>query len=99
MLVHFAFQDGFKNDDVIVRVDGQEILRESRLKGQDPTIPLAAQRDVQVDAKAATLNVEVPTRGLARSFDLDFAKSPYVGIAIVGGDITLRQSARPFEYF
>ena len=99
MQVHLAFQDGFANDDVVVRVDGKEVARESGLKGSDPVIPLAVQRDVQIDARAARLQVDVPTRGLSRAFDLDFAESPYVGIAIVGGEIAVRQSARPFEYY
>jgi hypothetical protein len=99
MEVHLAFQDGFANDDVVVRVDGREVVRESGLKGLDPMIPLAAQRNVQIERPAGRLDVEVPTRGLSRAFDLDFAKSPYVGIAIVGGEIAVRQSSRPFEYY
>jgi hypothetical protein len=97
--VHLAFQDGFADDDVVVRVDGREVARESGLKGVDPMVPLAAQRDVQVNERASQLQVEVPTRGLSRAFDLDFAESPYVGIAIVGGEIAVRQSSRPFDYF
>ena len=99
MQVHFAFQDGFANDDVIVRVDGREVIRESRLQGNDPLVPLAAVRDVELEATAGKVNVEVPSRGLSRSFDLDFRESPYLGIAIVGGDIAMRRSSRPFEYF
>ena len=99
MQVHFAFQDGFANDDVIVRVNGREVIRESQLKGQDPMLPIAAARDVELEATTGKVNVEIPSRGLSRSFDLDFRESPYVGIAIVGGDIAMRKSSRPFEYF
>lgn len=102
MKVHFAFQDGFVNDDVIVRVNGKEVIREARLKGNDPLVPIAAMRDVEIDeldAATGNVDVEVPSRGLSRSFDLDFRESPYLGIAIVGGDIAMRRSARPFEYF
>ena len=99
MKVHFAFQDGFVNDDVIVRVNGKEVIREAKLKGTDPLVPIAAMHDVELDAATGNVNVEVPSRGLSRSFDLDFRESPYLGIAIVGGDIALLRSARPFEYF
>ena len=99
MQVHFAFQDGFANDDVIVRVNGREVIRESQLKGQDPMLPIAAVRDIELEATTGKVNVEIPSRGLSRSFDLDFRESPYVGIAIVGGDIAMRKSSRPFEYF
>ena len=99
MKVHFAFQDGFVNDDVIVRVNGKEVIRESKLKGNDPLVPIATMRDIELDAATGNVDVEVPSRGLSRSFDLDFRESPYLGIAIVGGDIAMRRSARPFEYF
>jgi hypothetical protein len=99
MQVHFAFQDGFANDDVIVRVNGREVIRESQLKSQDPLLPIATTRSVELEGTTGNVNVEVPSRSLSRSFDLDFRESPYLGIAIVGGDIAMRRSARPFEYF
>jgi hypothetical protein len=98
MQVHFALQDGFSNDDVVVRVDGREVIRESNLKGADPLLPVAALHDVEVQRDTGQVSIEVPTRGLSRSFDLDFEESPYLGIAIVEGEIALRRSSRPFEY-
>jgi hypothetical protein len=99
MNVHFAFQDGFAADDVVVRVNGREVIRESNLSGRDPLVPVAVVRQVDLEAAAGKVNVDVPTRGLSRSFDLDFRETPYVGIAIVGNEIAMRKSARPFEYF
>jgi hypothetical protein len=99
MQVHFAFQDGFVDDDVVVRVNGREVIRESKLNGRDPLLPVAAIRNLELDVTTGNVTIEVPSRGLSRSFDLDFRESPYLGIAIVGADIALRRSARPFEYF
>jgi hypothetical protein len=98
MQVHFAFQDGFSNDDVVVRVNGREVVRESGLTGRDPVLPIAAVRDLELAERAGKVQIEVPTRGLARSFDVNFAETPYVGIAIVGGKIALRRSLTPFTY-
>lgn len=98
MQVHFAFQDGFSSDDVVVRVNGREVLRESNLNGNDPLVPIAAVRDVEIAARAGKVQIDIPTRGLSGSYDLNFVESPYLGIAIVGGKITMRRSSTPFTY-
>ena len=98
MQVHVAFQDGFANDEVVIRVNGREVIRETSLSGRDPLVPVAAVRQVEIAPAAATMRVDVPTRGLSRSFDVNFRESPYLGVAIVGDEIMLRRSSRPFEY-
>ena len=98
MQVHFAFQDGFSNDDVVVRVNGREVLRESNLSGNDPAVPLAATREIELPPAGGKLDVTVPTRGLSGSFDVNFAESPYLGVAIVNGKLAVRRSSTPFMY-
>jgi hypothetical protein len=96
--VHFALQDGFADDEVIVRVNGKEVVRQSNVRSQDPVIPFAAAKDVSIDQSSGTVAVDVPTRRMSQSFTVDFKEYPYLGIAIAGNAITLRKSGRPFEY-
>lgn len=98
MQIQVAFQDGFANDDVVIRVNGREVLREPGLSGRDPLVPVAAVRQIEIEPAAGQVQVDVPTRGLSRGFDVNFRESPYLGVAIVGNEITLRRSSRPFEY-
>jgi hypothetical protein len=53
---------------------------------------------IEIEPAAGKVQVDVPTRGLSRGFDVNFRESPYLGVAIVGNEITLRRSSRPFEY-
>ena len=95
--VHIAFQEGFSNDTIVVRINGKEVARKSGLESQ-ATIALAGAENLAVDAVSGTLTLEVPTRGISKSFEVDFRQFPYLGISIVGATLTLKQSREPFEY-
>jgi hypothetical protein len=96
--VHFALQDGFTDDEVIVRVNGKEVVRRSNVQSQDPLIPFAAAQEVGVDQSSGTVSVDVPTRRMSQIFTVNFEEYPYLGIAIAGNQIMLRRSERPFDY-
>ena len=95
MTLRISLQDGFRDDGVVVLVNGDEVYRndhvtESLLTG------LSDETSVEVGEGPVRIDCEVPTQGLARSEVIDATATPYLGIAIVDGGIEFRPSPAPF---
>lgn len=86
MLINVALQDGFEGDDVLIRVDGDEAYR-----GEDLTtrtqISHAADTQLEVPEGPFTLEVEVPTKHVRQSFQLDPRSQPNVAISLRDGKL------------
>ncbi len=96
-ILHVALQDGFLDDAVVVRVNGEEVHREKGVSS-DPRIGLAASFDLEAPQGPATLEIELPGRKLRKTIEVDATTAPYVGVTHVEGGIEFRVSERPFGY-
>jgi len=95
--LHLAFEDGFDDDTVVVRVDGREVTRRIGLRSSLATA-LAATEDAQVGSGAGEVAVAVSSRGLTATRKVDFTAEPHLAIAIRDGALVLRTSREPFVY-
>lgn len=84
MQLNLALQDGFEADDVVVRVDGNEAYRAEEITTRTQ-ISHAADTQLDVPDGPFTLEVDVPTRGVHESFQLDPQTQPNVAVSLLEG--------------
>ena len=96
-LLHIALQDGFVDDTVIVRFDGNEVFHKTGISSRtqigyaDSFEVTAGQEDVRVE-------VLVPSKDLAEAITLRVTSATYLGVSIEAGTIAHRISDEPFGY-
>ena len=80
--------DGFSEDHVVVRVNGQTILDKSGVTTKK-LYGLAEQlRPVQVSGSRAKVEVHLPDRKIAATFDVDLSQGAHVPIALDNGRLS-----------
>jgi hypothetical protein len=86
MLINVALQDGFDGDTVVIRVDGETAFRG---EGVTTRTQISHADDMQLDVPngAFTLDVDVPTRGVQETFQLDPHTHPNVALSLLDGRI------------
>jgi hypothetical protein len=84
MLIHLALEDGFDGDTVVVRVDGEEAYRGEGLTTRTQ-ISHAASAELDVPADGATVEVEVETRGVRETIELDPRTQAHVAVSLREG--------------
>jgi hypothetical protein len=84
--LHIDLRDGFDHDDVVLKVNNREAARGSDVT-TDLTISHAASFDVPAPEGRCALRIEIPTRNLSSSLDLDPADTPYVAIFVREGRV------------
>ncbi|HEV7920113.1 MAG TPA: hypothetical protein VGR02_04895 [Thermoanaerobaculia bacterium] len=89
-------QDGFENDEVVIRVDGEERARRTgvttkRLYGLAETVEVPAGGPV-------TLELQVPTRGASKTLPVDATRDLWIGVSLQGGEIHAAVSVEPYGY-
>jgi hypothetical protein len=86
MLIHLALQDGFDGDDVVLRVDGSEAYR-----GEDVTtrtqISHAADMQLEVPDRPFALEIDVPTRDVRETVQVDPHANPNVTVSLRDGQL------------
>jgi hypothetical protein len=91
------FQEGFIHDEIHVRVNGQE-----RLKKADVTtnrlLGIASSEEIEVPNGRLTIDIEIPTKNLAKTIALETSGSEYLGVSIENGKIEHIVSQKPFGY-
>jgi hypothetical protein len=92
--LHLDFGDGFRQDDVIVRVGGQEVARKSALT-TDLRISSAGSMEVSVPVRSTTLQIEVPKQGIVSSVQVNPAETPYAVVMVVNGKVEFYKSEKP----
>ncbi|MCG8603684.1 hypothetical protein MJD09_01610 [bacterium] len=92
------FQDGFSDDTVVVRVDGQVIFQK---KGVNTDYSLGRADSVEIRVKEGTVNVDVhvPSRNLSDTAALEVSTKVYLGVSINDDKISFRISDEMFLYF
>jgi hypothetical protein len=82
--INVALQDGFDGDEVVIRVDGAEAYRDEQVTTRTQ-ISHAADTQLEVPDAPFTLEVDVPTRGVHESFQLDPQTHPNVALSLLEG--------------
>ena len=86
MLINVALQDGFDGDTVVLRVDGATVYSGEQITTRTQ-ISHAADMQLEVPDAPFTLEVEVPTRGVKETLELDPHTQPNVGLSLLDGRI------------
>jgi hypothetical protein len=88
MQIHLALQDGFDGDDVVLRVDGSEVYR-----GEDVTtrtqISHAADMHLDVPDRPFELDVDIPTRSVRETVQIDPHANPNVTVSLRDGRLVV----------
>lgn len=92
-----ALQDGFTDDAVTVRVDGETVIDRASVR-TDQRIGLAYAEDVPAAGGVVTVEARVPARDLRATADVDLRTGAHVGISVLDGELVITTSATPFGY-
>jgi hypothetical protein len=91
-------QDGFKDDTVVISVEGRELLRDEAVNTRFQ-IGRAKSVTLQVPEGRTELIVEVPSRNLRGTATVDTTKPVFVGISLTTqGKLEIRVQEQPFGY-
>lgn len=95
--LHLALEEGFTGDDVVVRVNGDEVFRKRvQTRWQ---ISLADSFDLELRDGRFRVEVEVPSRAAATALDVDVTEEVWVGVSVdADNDLKPRVSGKPFGY-
>ena len=91
-------QDGFKDDTVVISVEGRELLRDEAVSTRFQ-IGRAKSVKLQVPEGRTELTVEVPTRNLRATATVDTTKPVFVGVSLTTQvKLQIRVQEQPFGY-
>ena len=96
--IHIALQEGFDGDEVVVRINGEDVYRRSGVTTR-PQISLADSFARDVADGPATIEVRLPVRGASGSIAVDGVRPCHVGVSRTpAGRVVLRAQDEPFGY-
>jgi hypothetical protein len=96
--VAIDLQDGFKDDTVVIRAGGRELLRDEAVTTRFQ-IGKATSATIALPEGEVTLEIEVPTRNQRAAIPIDTAKPAFVGISLTTeGRLEVRVQEHPFGY-
>lgn len=84
-LVHFDFQDGFINDTIILKVNGNEEFSKQNIT-TDHRISLAESVTTEILNGQVKIEVIIPTKNLSLSKTVQINSEKYFGISIINND-------------
>ncbi|UWZ83555.1 hypothetical protein [Occallatibacter riparius] len=87
--------DGFRDDDVLVKIEGRDVARKSHAT-TDLRTSSAGYVEVSL-SQAAQLTIEVPRQGLTGVVDVDVEVNPFLAVSIESGALVFRKSDKPFR--
>ena len=91
------FQDGFSDDTVVLRIDGEEVARKEEVT-TSPLLGLATTLQAEVQKGPASIEISIPTRNLKETLPLDIAADTYLGVKHMNGHLAIRVAKTPFGY-
>ena len=89
MLIHLALQDGFDGDKVAISVDEREAYRAEGVTTRTQ-ISHAADMQLEVPDRPFVLGVDVTTREVRETFDIDPHAHPNVSVSLREGRLVAR---------
>jgi hypothetical protein len=87
-------QDGFSGDEVIVRVNGQEVARPAGVKTKR-MLGLAQSLDVSVPAGPVSLEIDLPAKQIRGTRVVHHS---HIGVSLAGTDVQFIEADKPFGY-
>ena len=97
--LYIDFQEGFVDDSVVVRVNGEEYFKQDiRTRLQTG---YAGSLEIDVRGKTADVEISLPSKGISRSIPVVFDESDtvYMGVSVTAqSEISERVSHEPFGY-
>jgi len=96
-LLHIAFQEGFDDDSVIVRINGKEMFRKDDLKTRSQ-IGYADSFETNSHEGPVTIDILLPNKNLSQTVQLQLTAATFIGVSIQQGKIAYRISNEPFGY-
>ena len=90
-------QDGFDNDEVVVKLDGREVFHKSGVS-TDIRISRADGFETSATKPQVKVELELPKKGKHASQTVKPAETPHIGISIRDGQPQFRTQAEPFLY-
>jgi hypothetical protein len=91
-------QDGFRNDEVVVRIAGREVLHEHGVS-EDPAISLAHSQEVEAPDGPAEVEVTLPQRELTKRLRVVPMEQPFLTARVTNGNLIAKASPDPPLYF
>jgi hypothetical protein len=88
-LLHIALQEGFMGDDIVVRVQGEEVFRKEDVTTR-PQIGYADSFDVEAEGEEVQVEVLLPLKKLSETIMVQVPPTEYVGVSIIEGRIDYR---------
>jgi hypothetical protein len=95
-VLHVAFQNGFDNDTVVVRINGEPIFRKDGVT--DPRTGLAESCETPMRDGPVEVEVELPEKAIRGSLTIQFSGSAYVAVSVEKGSIRYKVSDQPYGY-
>ncbi len=95
--LNIDLQDGFINEHVIVCINGIEVFNQKTIKS-NMMLGLAQQIHSTCQGRRVLVNVKVTNRNLEREVEIKLDHSVALGVAIVDGQLLIRESDTPFAY-
>ena len=96
-VLHIALQDGFADDTVVVRINGDEVFRKDGV-ATDPRISVADSYETQMQEGPVRVEVDLPKKEIQGSLTIQFSGSAYVAVSLEEGSIRYKVSDRPYGY-
>ena len=84
MQINVALQDGFDGDEVVIRVDGVDAYRGEQVTTRTQ-ISHAADTQLEVPDRPFVLEVDVPTRDVRETLEIDPETQQNVAISLLDG--------------
>ncbi len=97
VLLHIALQDGFRNNTVLMRLNGKRIYRKNNLKTRTQ-IGLADSVELETDEGPASLEVSLPQERIVGSIAFVLKSVTYIGVSIIEGEVQFKVQNVPFGY-
>ena len=88
-LLHIALQEGFRGDDVVVRVQGEEVFRKEDVTTRSQ-IGYADSFEVEAEGEEVKVEVLLPLKKLSETVMLQVPPTEYLGLSINEGKIDYR---------
>lgn len=95
--LHVDLQEGFTDDEVALRINGQELFQKEGVTTKT-LLGLASSAEIEVPNGTVTIEIKVPTKNLAKTISLETSGSEYLGVSIENGKIKHIVSPEPFGY-
>lgn len=96
--LHIALQEGFMNDTVSIRINGEKVFHKEAVTTR---LQIGLADTLEFDTPQGSVNVEIdlPLRHLSESTALNISTTVYLGISILPeGRISFNTSHEPFGY-